>query len=296
VFTVPERLNLQDRLVADARTDARIAAAALVGSAALDAEDEWSDIDLAPRLAEGLEPDAVVDAWTERMYAEHQAMHHLDVWANGTLFRVFLLRSSLQVDLSFWPSPRFAANGPAFRLLFGQANEPVPVTKASTNSMIGMGWLYALHGRSSIARARRWQAAYMIDGIREQVTALACRRHGLPSYEGRGVDDLPEAVLNLLAGTLVAGLDDVQLSSAFQAAVQALMREAELADPDLAGRLASSSRRRTHQDSKNLRTTHAAGDRLRSGRDRAPALTLTVLSRLAISIAEARFVATAAAA
>lgn len=173
------------------------------------------------------------------MYAEHQAMHHLDVWANGTLFRVFLLRSSLQVDLSFWPSPRFAANGPAFRLLFGQANEPVPVTKASTNSMIGMGWLYALHGRSSIARARRWQAAYMIDGIREQVTALACRRHGLPSYEGRGVDDLPEAVLNLLAGTLVAGLDDVQLSSAFQAAVQALMREAELADPDLAGRLAA---------------------------------------------------------
>ncbi len=79
----------------------------------------------------------------------------------------------------------------------------------------------------------------MIDGIREQVTALACRRHGLPSYEGRGVDDLPEAVLNLLAGTLVAGLDDVQLSSAFQAAVQALMREAELADPDLAGRLAA---------------------------------------------------------
>jgi hypothetical protein len=54
-----------------------------------------------------------------------------------------------------------------------------------------MGWLYALHARSSIARGRALQALYMINGIRDQAVSLACLRHGLPPDQGRGADDLP---------------------------------------------------------------------------------------------------------
>lgn len=141
------------------------------------------------------------------MYLEHDATHHLDIWSGEALFRVFLLPTSLQVDLSFWPSERFAASGPAFHLVFGEANEPVAAPMAATDSVIEMGWLYALHARASLARGRPWQAAYMIDGLRERVIALACRRYGLPAYEGRGVDDLPDEILNPLRRSLVVDLD-----------------------------------------------------------------------------------------
>lgn len=103
VFSPAERRDLRDCLVAFAQADDRISAAAVVGSAATHGEDEWSDIDLAFRLAAGLEAADVVDVWTGRMYEDHGAIDHLDVWSESTLFRVFLLPSTLQVDLSFWP-------------------------------------------------------------------------------------------------------------------------------------------------------------------------------------------------
>lgn len=42
--------------------------------------------------------------WTDRMYGEHGAVHHVDIVSENTLYRVFLLSNTLQVDLSFWPS------------------------------------------------------------------------------------------------------------------------------------------------------------------------------------------------
>lgn len=126
MFTEGERSDLRDQLVAVARSDERIDAAALVGSAARDGEDEWSDIDLALRLAADLSPWDVAAEWTTRMYGAHGAVAHLDIWSGPTLFRVFLLASSLQIDLSFWPAEAFADSGGSFRLLFGEANEPAP--------------------------------------------------------------------------------------------------------------------------------------------------------------------------
>jgi len=97
MFSVRQREDLRDRLAAAAKGDDRITAAALVGSAALSLEDEWSDIDLALRLADGHDPADVVTAWTGRMYDNHDAVDHLDIWSGRTLFRVFLLSTSLQV-------------------------------------------------------------------------------------------------------------------------------------------------------------------------------------------------------
>lgn len=237
VFTQPERAAVRDRLVAAAHEDDQVIAAALVGSAAADREDEWSDIDLALRLADRVEPADVVDAWTARLYEDHHAVHHVDLWSGRTLFRVFLLASSLQVDLSFWPSATFAASGPSFRLLFGEANEPTAQPSPTPDGLVGWGWLYALHARSSIARGRKLQALYMVDGLRDQVTALSCVRHSLPAHQGRGVDELPHEVTERLADTLVRGLDRPELSRAFGSAVRALLEETEHVDPSLATRL-----------------------------------------------------------
>lgn len=237
MFSARERRDLRDRLIAAAREDDRITAAALVGSGARDAEDPWSDIDLALRLCDGLEPDDVAVDWTTRMYERAGAVDHLDVWSGTTLFRVFLLDSTLQVDLSFWASDTFAASGSSFRLLFSEANDPHPSRASAPATLIGMGWLYALHARSSIERGRTLQALHMINGVRDQVTALACVRHHLPAHDGRGVDDLPASLRLSIAETLVCGLGASELRRALAASVSALLEEAQAIDPDRERRL-----------------------------------------------------------
>ena len=237
MFTPEDRTRLRDALIAAARADPRLTGAALTGSAAVGAEDRWSDIDLAPGIAGGADREQVVAGWTERMYREEGAIHHLDVYLGDTLFRVFLLANTLQVDLAFWPQAQFGALGPTFRLLFGTANERPHRPPPTAEGLIGWAWLYALHARSSIARGRAWQAEHMISAMRDQVLALACLRHGLPAVEGRGIDRLPPEATAAVAAGLVRSLDAAELRRAFGVVTEALIAEVERADADLACRL-----------------------------------------------------------
>src|SRR5205823_5964077 len=163
--------------------------------------------------------------WTGQMYRDSGAVHHVDVVRGNVVFRVFLLASTLQVDLAFWPSAEFGAVGPSFRLLFGTAEARPPWPPPAVGELVGLGWLHALHARSSIERGQWWQAEYMVSGVRDQVLALACLRHGLPAAYARGADRLPpDAVAGLDAG-LVRALDPAELRRAFRAACAALGAE-----------------------------------------------------------------------
>jgi hypothetical protein len=150
---------------------------------------------------------------------------------------VFLLPNSLQVDLSFWTSEAFASNGEAFQLLFGDANPATPSPPPSAEYYIGTGWLHGLHARSAIARRRPWQATHMLNGMRDQVTALACLRFDLPPHQGRGVDFLPEGVLHGLSTTLIRTLDRTELTRVFAELTAAFLAESELVNPHVADRL-----------------------------------------------------------
>jgi hypothetical protein len=238
VFSLHERAELRDALLSAARRDARITGAALTGSGALGGEDRWSDIDLAFGVGDGVDLAAVVSEWTDAMYGRHGAVHHLDVTAGATLYRVFLLASTLQVDLVFSPASHFGAVAATFRLVFGVAEDLPAAVSPSAGELIGLGWLYALHARSSIARERLWQAEYMISGLRDHVFALACLRHGLSPNQGRGMDSLPAELLAGLSEVLVGSLEAAQLQRAFRAAAEALIVEAAHVDGGLARRLA----------------------------------------------------------
>jgi hypothetical protein len=237
MFTSEQRDQLRGALISAARTDRRITGIALTGSAALDAEDRWSDIDLAFGVGTDADIGQTISDWTARMYQDHAAVHHLDVTSRSTVYRVFLLASTLQVDLAFAPAAEFGAVGPTFRLLAGTAAEQSPVPVPDAAHLIGMGWLYALHARSSIARGRVWQAEYMISGVRDHVLALACLRHDVPAVQGRGMDQLPAAVSAAVAGALVRSLDIGELDRALAVAVTALLAEIECADASLARRV-----------------------------------------------------------
>ena len=164
-------------------------------------------------------------------------MHHVDVRTGAWIYRVFLLASTLQVDLAFAPAAEFRALAPTFRLMLGKANEPRHIPSPPTAELAGLGWLYALHARSSIARRKLWQAEYMISGVRDHALALASVRHGLAAAHGRGFDQLPEEVTAPWKASLVRQLEAGELTRAFQAAVSGLLREIQCADARLADRL-----------------------------------------------------------
>src|SRR6202046_2792308 len=172
MFTVEGRERLRTALVSAAGADERITGAALTGSAALGAEDRWSDIDLAFGVAAEADLGQVIADWTGLMYTGHGAVHHLDIVSRRTVYRVFLLASTLPVDLAFAPAADFGATAPTFRLLFGTAAQQPPSAAPGPADLIGMGWLYALHARSSLARGRVWRGGGMARGVRGSAPAL----------------------------------------------------------------------------------------------------------------------------
>src|ERR1700722_14385051 len=128
------------------------------------------------------------------------------------------------------PWPQRSASCPDGRMT-PDAPPPQPL------HIIGLGWLYALHARSCIARQKLWQAEYMISGIRDHAFVLACIRHGLPAVHGRGIDQLPSGVTAQLESSLVRQLNVVELLRAFRVVVDGLLSEIRSADSELAGRL-----------------------------------------------------------
>lgn len=243
MFTPDERQRTCDRLIAAARADDLIIGAALTGSAALGRQDRWSDLDLALGVAADAERSAVIGDWTERMYAEHGAVAHLDITHGAALYRVFLLADSLQVDLAFWPEAEFGPTGEKFQLLFGVAARRSEVTPPSVAELAGTGWLYALAAHRSIARERWWQAEHMISAARDHVLALACLRHGLPTAQGRGIDQLSHDATPPVEEAIVLSLDPAELKRALVAVIDVLLGEVALSDPAMAERLAQPLRR-----------------------------------------------------
>jgi predicted nucleotidyltransferase len=237
VFTVTEREDMRTELLAFAQADERISAAAITGSAARGTQDAWSDVDLAFGVAPGVSQEDVLAAWTEMMYRNHAAVHHFDVVVGAWVYRVFLLPSTLQVDLAFVPAAQFGARAPSFGLVFGTSVELPARQPPEATDLVGMGWLYALHVHRCVERGRLWQAELMLSGLRGEVLKLACLRHGLPTAEGRGFDGLPEDVTRPLEPALVASLQADEVRRAFEVAMAAFVAEARLVDGQLAGRI-----------------------------------------------------------
>lgn len=234
MFSPAQRADVRAELLNHAANDPRIGGAAITGSAAGGREDRWSDVDLAFGVADASSVPEVLADWTAHMYRRHGALHHVDIAFGAWIYRVFLLPGTLQVDLAFAPAAEFRALAPEFRLVSGKANEPGSFPTPSVESVTGLGWLYAIHVRSAIARGKLWQAELMISGVRDHALTLACLRHGLPSAHGRGLDSLPPEVLARFEPALVRGMEPGELRRAFRAAVAGLIEEVAAAGERLA--------------------------------------------------------------
>ena len=226
VFSVEDRDQIRDRVLALAESDRRIVAGAAVGSLALDEGDRWSDLDLTFGVADEFSIFDVLEDWTRQIVEEFDAAHLFDLPSGASIYRVFLLPGCLQFDLSFTPASNFGATGPKFRLLFGNTVEKPYLQSPSIQELFGYAVHHALRARFCIERARYWQAEYWISSTRDYALAIACHRHNLPVSYGRGFDKLPPEVLEPFKSSLVMSLKRDELIRALKAAVDGLLREA----------------------------------------------------------------------
>ena len=237
MFTIEQRDELRERVLAVAKEDPRIVAGAAVGSLALGGGDRHSDLDLTFAVADGASVASVLDDWTRTLADEVDAVPLVDLQRGSITYRVFLLQDLLQFDLSMAPQSHFAPAGPRFRLLFGKvaeghSNAPSPPAAAD---LFGWGVIYALHVRACIERGRVWQAEHYIGAVRDHGLSLASLRLGLPAVQARGYDDIPPDVLAGFEAARVRSLEPEHLRMCLAAAVRELLREGEAAGVPNAG-------------------------------------------------------------
>ncbi len=237
VFTVEQRDALRERLLRLAGEDERVVAGAAVGSLAADAGDRFSDLDLTFGVADDVRVAEVLEDWTRTLIDELDAVPLADLERGPTTYRVFLLPSALQLDVSMTPAARFRPAGPRFRLLFGEtageSEAPAPPaasdlflpTPAVAGDIFGWGVIYALHARACIERGRVWQAEHYVGAVRDHALSLACLRQGLPPVQARAYDELSAETLARFENAHVGAVEPGALRAALAASVLALMHE-----------------------------------------------------------------------
>jgi hypothetical protein len=243
MFSVEQRDALLERLIGLGREDERVVAGAVVGSLAVEGGDRFSDVDLTFGVAGEDQVADVLDGWTRSLINELDAVPLVDLQRGPTTYRVFLLRDTLQLDLSMTPASKFRPAGPRFRLMFGEtagtdAADPTPPvagdlfisTPAVPGDIFGWGVIYALHSRACIERGRVWQAEHYVGVVRDHALALASHREGVTAVQARGYDDLSAETLARYEDAHVGALEPVALRAALAASVLALTREGIEAD------------------------------------------------------------------
>ena len=219
-----------------ASSDPRVVSAAIVGSMAHDEGDPWSDLDLMFGVADDVSVSDVLEAWSQAVEREFEAVHLFDLPSGPIIYRVFLLRDCLELDLSFVPASEFGPSGPKVRLLFGEVVEQPDEAPTAAQELFGYAVHHTRHARVCIERGRYWQAEYWISAVRDYALHLACRRRGLDGWYGKDFDALPREVVGPINDALVRSLDRDELHRALASAVTALLRESAEAK-DIAARV-----------------------------------------------------------
>lgn len=237
MFAERDRDRVRDRVLEIARDDDRVVAAAAVGSLAHDGGDRFSDIDLTFAVRDDASISDVLEDWTARVAEVLGAARLFDLVRDPIVYRVFLLPDCLQLDVSFSPASEFRPTSSRFRLLYGDAGEPLEeADPAPVNELLGWAAMYARDVRVSLERGELWRAENSLSGLRHYGLSFACSWRGLPASYGKGQDRLPEDVLASFSGSLASRIDPTELARALTAAIAALRAECARA-PDVPPKL-----------------------------------------------------------
>lgn len=244
MYSPTDRDAVLGRAIELLEADARVEAAVITGSLASGHADRWSDFDLAAVIASGADCGEVAADWEAMAYREWPVAHHYATEFGSTLVRGFLLRNGLLADLAFTPIGDFEAWAPV-KIAFDRTGSTKKIAEvwkawAPTPDWRGESAFAAhdvLHACAAANRGRRWQALYFLQRIRTRTLSLASERHGHDSDDLVHADELPQAEVDGLLGTLVADLQTPTLLRAIDLATRAFLEELRRGDHDLADRL-----------------------------------------------------------
>ena len=237
MFTAEYRDRVRHRVLEMARNDPRVTAGALTGSTAFGGGDNWSDIDVAFGIVDGIPLEDVLHDWTQTLEQEPGIVDYFDLPSGSSIYRVFLLPNGLEIDVAVTPAQDFGARGPNFHTLFGATQKRQDIPPPDAFYLIGLGWHHVLHARVCIERNKLWQAEYWISAIRDHTLALMCLRYEESALYGRGIDRLPATLTSSLADALVRSLDEQELHRALAIATRHLIGEVKEWDVALCARL-----------------------------------------------------------
>lgn len=226
MFTSQERDRVRECVLGIARGDDRVVAAAVVGSLAHGEGDRYSDIDLTFAVRDDVPVAEVLDDWTTKVTEDLEAVRLFDLVRAPIVYRVFLLPDCLQLDVSFSPASQFRPTSSRFRLLYGEAGEPLEGEHSSApEELLGWAAMYARDVRVSIERDQLWRAENSLSGLRHYALSFACSLRGLPSTYGKAHDRLPTEVLETFSGAMASSVQPGELTRALSSAVAALRSE-----------------------------------------------------------------------
>src|SRR6185312_9066113 len=237
-FTISERKQVYERVLAIAKADNRVTGGAVVGSFANNNEDELSDIDLTFGIKSGIEVAQVLQEWTESLNAVFNVIDSFDIKFATSIYRVFLFSNCLELDLSVVPEKDYGAITSNFRLLFGKANKPKISSKPDVENLIGLGWHHVLHANLAICRRKPWQAEYWISALRDHIISMKCIRLGLSSIYAKGADNISNQEIKGMESTFIKSLDLSELTVALIATSGFLISEVQHYNKKLAIKLA----------------------------------------------------------
>ena len=229
MFSVGQRIRIQERVLELAAADPRIVAGAVVGSLALGEGDRWSDLDLAFGVADGVLRSARVGG--------------LDAHVCRRVRRRAPVRSAQRrfhlpgLSAAWLPAVRpvvYAGSAvrrhvdPKFRLLFGStveethfANRPRRMSCSAMPCTMRCAPASASNAADS-GRPNTGSAARAIMRSAWRAAAAACR----PCTAG-ALTTLPPDVRSAFMGALVTSLERAELLRALGAVIAGLLAEAE---------------------------------------------------------------------
>lgn len=222
MFTVLYRQQIREKILQQAKNDHRIVSAAIIGSYAHGQEDRWSDIDLTFGVDESFTLRDLINSWTDYVEEELEGVMLFELPYGATTYLVYILPGCLQLDLSFSPATQFGALGPNFKLLYGKQYEKPELVQPPEKEVYGYMVHHILRARLAAERGRLWQAEFWMTEARNLALKLACQSRGLNTEYGRGFDDLPENILDLLRNSFIKELNKEEIVRCIQIIVSGI--------------------------------------------------------------------------
>lgn len=216
----------------------RVAGMLLVGSGVLGFRDDWSDLDVAVVVPEGMDAIEVFHTWAALLPKTLPVLWvYSAVRGEQVGLLSILLQDYLEVDITFQPLSALGAYT-NWKVLFDRTGrvdavmrsralpEPTPLLE-TYNCRLDSIWYFVTHAVLCLRRGRLWEALHYVGELRERTIEIEKLLTERTTSHQCQIDDLPRDRLASLEGTLVRSIDHDEIGLALRCATRVFFDTAQ---------------------------------------------------------------------